>query len=145
MVSSSKIESEGMALLHDLDSKKQQIEAEYSRKLEILTKQIEAVNTTVRLLKQRAGSPESELSIEVPDVSGMKQVEAVAAIAQRNNGHVKVKDAVRILKAADILKAKRAWGALHSVIQRSRRFKKVAPGEFELVVEPERLLQELIA
>ena len=135
MVSGSKIESEGMALLHDLDSKKQQIEAEYSRKLEILNKQIEAVNTTVRLLKQRADSPESELSIEVPNVSGMKQVEAVAAIAQRNNGHVKVKDAVRILKAADILKAKKAWGALHSVIQRSGRFKKVAPGKFELVVD----------
>ncbi len=136
MVSDSQIESEGMALLHDLDRKKQQIEAEYSRKLEVLNKQIEAVNTTVQLLKQRADSPESELSdIEVPNVSGMKQVEAVAAIAQRNNGHVKVKEAVRILKAADILKAKKAWGALYSVIQRSGRFKKVAPGEFELVVD----------
>ena len=30
----------------------------------------------------------------------MKQVEAVAAIAQRNNGHVKVKEAVRILTSA---------------------------------------------
>ena len=137
MVSGSKIESEGMALLHDLDRKKQQIEAEYSRKLEILTKQIEAVNTTVQLLKYRADNvPASELSdIEVPNVSGMKQVEAVMAIARSNNGRVKVKDAVRILRAAKILKAKRAWGALYSVIQRSGKFEKVAPGEFAPIEE----------
>jgi hypothetical protein len=97
----------------------------------------QSVVTTLELLGYKTGL---NLSSEntVADISGFKgltQFQALQRIARNNNGRFKLKDAKRILLGAGLIKtAKNANNIIYNVIQREEgKFKRVAPGEYELV------------
>ena len=99
--------------------------------------QYQSVTTTIRLLGFKTGidlTPFQESAI-ITGFRGLTQAQALEKIARGNGGRFKMKDAKRILLDAGLIKtAKNANNILYNVIQREEgKFKRVAPGEYELV------------
>ncbi len=69
---------------------------------------------------------------------GLTQVEALVKIAKDNGtNRFRLKDAKKLLLDAGLVKSKKNAGTiLFTAIQRSEKFKRVAPGEYELIAKP---------
>ena len=142
MDNKAKFEAEVLNLLSQLDSKKQAMQARHVREIEEIDKEIQAVATTARLLRQAATTPAPSLIVQVSsagDLRGKSARVACIEIAKANNGAVKISAAKDALIAAGILKnTKNAWGALYTTLTRSKEFEKgPVPGTFKLVNWPE--------
>jgi len=72
------------------------------------------------------------------EFKGLTQIEALVKIAKDNgNNRFRLKDAKKLLLTAGLVKSKKnASTILFTAIQRSERFKRVAPGEYELIEKP---------
>ena len=122
-------------LFASLKNKKEALQKEYASRMAEVDKEIDAVSTTLRLLRLGA------LEAKVPDVisvldpvmiaqlEGKSAREALIDLAKANDGIVRIVDAKRTLIAAGILKdTKNIWGAIHTTLTRSKEFEKV-PGQ----------------
>ncbi len=98
---------------------------------------LQAVVTTIDLLGNASRYTEAETYPEayLREFEGLTQVQALVKIAKDNgNNRFKASQAKRLLLAAGLITSrKNASNILYSAIQRSDRFRRVAPGEYELV------------
>jgi hypothetical protein len=95
----------------------------------------QAVVTTLEMLGYRAHEDiaQGNLLVVQSEYKGLTQVQALEKIARENHGRFTMRDAKRILLAAGLIKnPKNASNILFSAIQRSDKFSRVAPGEYEI-------------
>jgi len=124
----------------ELEELKQRLQAKMEslqQELQDTKLKYQSVLTTLELLGYKTGLNLSSEST-IADISGFKgltQFQALQRIARNNNGRFRLKDAKRILLGAGLIKtAKNANNIIYNVIQREEgKFKRVAPGEYELV------------
>jgi hypothetical protein len=105
-----------------------------------LKRQLESVETTCKLLKEQESGGKAFMqlagSIFASDLKGLTQLEALTKIAKANNNRLKLITAKDLLLRAGVTKSrKNANNIIFNVIKRSELFKRVAPGEYELVQE----------
>jgi len=104
-------------------------------KLRLMEQQLQSVNTTIDLLG--IGSFQLDLSDSLqnlPDLKGLTQLEALIKLAQANNNHLKMTTArMALLKTGLCMSPKNAYNIIFNVIKRSEKFKKISPGEYELI------------
>jgi len=145
-------QSASMELLARLEAKKATIQQEYQKRIAAVDTEIEAVATTLRLLRQPgtvniAVSDSVVLSDSIPMIAikDKSAREALIEIARRSGGIVRIKAAKELLIGAGILKdTKNTWGAVYTTLSRSRDFAKgTEPGTFRLIERPEQ--PELLA
>jgi hypothetical protein len=113
-------------------------EKEQEMALQETKRNIDAVQRTLTLLRERNGLPAEEFASRFSRASfeGKTQVEALVTIAEHSQGYVKVTEAKRILLEAGVLpKAKTAYQQVTSTLIRSRRFEKAGPGQYRLVYD----------
>jgi len=95
----------------------------------------QAVITTLDMLGYREHDDvtQGNLLVVQSEFKGLTQVQALEKIARANHGRFTMRDAKRILLSAGLIKnPKNAYNILFSAIQRSDRFVRIAPGEYEL-------------
>jgi hypothetical protein len=105
-------------------------------------KELEAVQTTIRLLKGFSGESETVAEVDqnerkyYKEFRGLTQVEGLIKLAKDSGeNRFRMKDAKRILVGAGLVKSKKnANTILFTAIQRSEKFKRVAPGQYELIL-----------
>jgi len=125
-------QSATMDLLSKLEAKKAGLQSEFQKRLSAVDKEIEAVSTTLRLLREP-----SHLEISVADslvladsvpMSALKNKsarEALVEIARRNGGLVRITEAKPLLLGAGILRrTKNSWGMIYTTLVRSKEFEK---------------------
>ncbi len=100
--------------------------------------ELQAVTKTLQLLTKGRGREEQEIESKVEafihELHGLTQVEALIKLAKANGNRFKTKDAKHILVAAGLIKSrKNAANILFTTTQRSGKFMRVAPGEYELL------------
>ncbi len=152
MENNTQFESEVLALLHRLNARKEQIQAQYSKELAEIDRRIEAVQITAQELRQ-SGAAETKpgflaAGFVVPtNLRGKNVREACIEIAKQNHGLLKISPAAKALIDFGVIrKKKHAWGATYTTCVRSKEFEKdSAPGTFRLVSsrEPASLQQML--
>lgn len=138
MSNESRLESATLDLFRHLKSKKEALQARHAAELAEIDNQIEAVNITLRLLReqQNAESIEELKPAAIPNnLLGKTAREACIEIAKNNGGLVRVADAKDALVAARILKpSKNTWAIVYTTLQRSKEFEKAAgSGVFRLI------------
>jgi hypothetical protein len=105
--------------------------------LAALEKQLDSVETTLVLLKQeQAFGPASQQigTIFPNELRGLTQLDAMIKIAKSNNNRIKLVTAKELLLRAGVTKSrKNANNIIFNVIKRSQRFKRISPGEYELI------------
>src|SRR5439155_17025870 len=116
----------------------EQLAKEFENRLAQTDAEIQAVSTTLRLLKNghEATGTLATKSLLIPAsvFVGKTQRAALAEIAKRNGGIVKVGEARRILIDAGVIRdAKNTWGLLYTTMSRSPEFEKSGRGQFMLV------------
>ncbi|HEY4740863.1 MAG TPA: hypothetical protein VIH76_09745 [Candidatus Acidoferrales bacterium] len=97
-----------------------------------------AVVTTINLLKGGKIDSPTEADSYIREFRGLTQVNALIKLA-RDSGtnRFRITDAKRVLVAAGLINSKKnASNILYTTIQRSEKFKRVAPGEYELILKP---------
>jgi hypothetical protein len=140
-----------IALRDKLDQK----HAELKRELDIVTRQLESVSTTLELLDE-ANSEQPNLSaeleggskvldferdrtigIDVAGLHGLTQIDALKKIAQHSGGTLYLTVAKQILlKAGLISNPKNANNIVFSVVQRSGAFERLDRGLYRLINKP---------
>ena len=118
-------------LIVDLRRKRADVE----RQLIELDEQLEAVETTINLYRKagKIHEPEVYKSI-VPELQGRTHIDALQYIASRSGGHLKVTDAKRLMSEAGLIRnPKNALSMLYTIINRSGKFERIAPGEYRLL------------
>jgi hypothetical protein len=123
--------SELVNLKQRLEDKNQSL----SRQLLEVQHQLKSVLTTLELLG-RKDTPEPEANLIFPpeQVRGLTQHQALERIAKANNGRFKLVDAKKVLVAAGLVTTpKNAYSILAGAIRRGAKFRKVGPGEYELI------------
>ncbi len=72
--------------------------------------------------------------IDLKELKGMTQTNALVAIARKGNGVLRANEAKRILlQAGMILTPKNAAAIIYTLIKRSDRFERVKPGVYKLI------------
>jgi len=129
------------------NSKYQELELIKARLTETLRKQrlqvaemeksLEAVTLAIQVWKREGAGAASkvELNPHVKEFRGLTQVQALIKIAKDNGtNRFALRDAKKILLEAGVVRSrKNANNILYTAIQRSGKFKRVAPGEYEVV------------
>jgi hypothetical protein len=99
-----------------------------------------SVAKTINLLGEEPASSFSGIWDEtyLRSFEGLTQIQALIKLATENGkNRFKIADAKKLLLAAGLIKSKKnASNILHNTIQRSERFKRVAVGEYELILRP---------
>lgn len=109
-----------------------------SQKLAETQKQLTQVQSTLDLLQSEQkntpkGKRKANLGVSPAELKGMTQPQALAYIAEKNNGRLEVAPARLLLVDAGIMKGgKNASNVLFSVIDRSDRFERIKRGEYKL-------------
>jgi hypothetical protein len=107
--------------------------------------ELQAADLTLDLLKRGryvdAESAEETDSTYLKEFEGLTQVQGLEKLAKDSGkNRFKLKEAVKTLTAAGLIKSqKNGRTILFTAIQRSGRFKRVAPGEYEPLPPPPRL------
>jgi hypothetical protein len=98
--------------------------------------ELQSVATTIDLLNRGKVGTEEQADSYLRSFRGLTHIDALVKLARDNgNNRFKVMDAKRVLVAAGLIKSKKnASNILFNDIQRSERFKRVGPGEYELLV-----------
>ena len=139
MEHNAQFEGEVLTLLRRLSAKKEQLQAQYTKELAELDKQIEAVQMTARLMRETSeGIGQLPLSNVVipPNLRGKSVREACVEIARHNHGQIKISDATPVLLNSGVIRWKKhAWGATYTACARSKDFEKDpnTRGAFRLV------------
>lgn len=139
-------EGEVLVLLHQLNAKKERIQAQYAEALASVDREIEAVSTTARLLREPKGEGAHvaivQSGVVIPgDLRGKSIRHACVEIARANGGLLRITDAKWPLVDARVVTSKKhAWGAIYTTLIRSKEFEKVPnqPGTFRLVDQTSR-------
>jgi|SRR5580698_2805340 hypothetical protein len=119
--------------LKALRDRLQNQETKISQRLAQVREHLNAVTLTISLMGEEPEKEEVPAGIPIRELQGMKQVEALTYIAQRNGGRVRIVDAKKLLIKAGVMKStKNAYGILYTVINRSGKFNHRGPGEYEL-------------
>ena len=119
-------------LRQELLSKK----SELANKIRLIDDQLKAVNMTLELLGVgRFQASVQETVKNIPDLGGMTQHAAIAALARANGGHIKATTARMVLLKQGLIKnPKNALSIVYGVLQRHEElFRKVSPGVYELI------------
>jgi hypothetical protein len=114
--------------------------ADVDKQLIEVDEQIEAVETTISLYRKagKIHEPEIYKSI-VPELHGRTHIDALQYIASSSGGHLKVTDAKRLMTEAGLLRnPKNALSMLYTIIGRSGKFERIAPGEYRLISHVQR-------
>lgn len=143
MDNTANFESEVLFLLRQLSAKKEKIQAEFAEALAVVDKEIEAVTTTAKLLRDSSEGAHVTIvprsGILVPGGLRGKSVRAACIeIAKVNGGLLRITDAKAALVDARVISEKKnAWGKIYTTLTRSKEFEKDAetPGTFRLVTE----------
>lgn len=112
------------------------LETKRGQLVQEIDKEIEHVRATITSLRDAA--PQNEPAIRqdmslIATIASMTQVQALVAIARRQNGLIRAQEAKRLLiDAGRMRKTKNSTSVIHSVIIRSERFERVNPGEYRL-------------
>ena len=96
---------------------------------------IDAVQRALELLSDKYDLPAPEVEKKIPALlQTMTYHEGLIALAQANYGRIKVTEAKRtFLQEGIIPNPKTAYQQITSRLVRSDRFRRVAPGEYELI------------
>ena len=152
MLTSTNFQSDVLKLLKTLNEKRQRIEERYKEELAAVDKEIEAVNTTAKLMRgdavatiQKGVAARAEagtLLVPISHLIGKKPKQALMMIAKRNDGILHVRSARQMLLDLGVVKpSKHLWGSIYTTLSRSREFEKGAmPGTFRLI-NPEKQAQ----
>jgi len=111
------------------------------RPLQELDQEIEHVSATVRALQKTNPSyprVDPQLTEEFPigKLRRLTQVQALIVIAKHYNGTIRAQEAKRLLIKAGVMReTKNSTNIIHSVILRSDKFSRIAPGEYRLKEE----------
>jgi len=111
-------------------------EKEHETKLEEIRRNIDAVQLALSLLRERQGlpPPHADTALLVDRVRGKSHLDALAIIAEANNGIVTVTEAKRVFLQAGLKKnPKTAYQGITSVLIRSDRFEYAEPGKYRLL------------
>jgi len=152
MEGKAQFEGEILRMLHQLNARKEKIQAEYSKQIADVDRQIEAlqtVQTTARLLRESGeGVQSSATGIVVPaNLRGKSVREACVEIAKLNGGVVKIGEATEVLKSVGVIRSKKhAWGATYTACARSKDFEKEpsSPGTFRLISPKSDAMQQML-
>jgi hypothetical protein len=98
-------------------------------------KELQAVVTTIELLNRGKVDTEAEANDYLREFKGLTHIEALVKFAKDNgNNRFRMSEAKRLLVAAGLIKSKKnASNIIFNDIQRSELFRRVAPGEYELM------------
>lgn len=101
-------------------------------------KKLQAIITTMELLGRGSVETEAQADSYLKQFRGLTHVQALAKVARDSgNNRFKITDATKLLVAAGLIKSKKnASNIVFSDIQRSEKFRRVAPGEYELIEKP---------
>lgn len=116
--------------------------SEAQEQLHKIREQLRAVETTMNLSRQATtpdtGHASLVTALREAKAKGKTQLEALEIIATRNNGHLKVVDAQRLMVETGLIgRPKNALSILYTLISRSGgKFSKIKPGEYQLLREP---------
>jgi hypothetical protein len=118
--------------------------SEKTRKLRVELSDAEealrAVALAIRVWKNKGAVAASkvELNPHLREFRGLTQVQALVKIAKDSGtNRFKLREAKKVLLEAGLVKSKKnAATILFTAIQRSEKFKRVAPGEYELILKP---------
>lgn len=129
--------------LAELVAKLRQEQAEAQRHLAEIDEKLRAVETTMRLFRTNGALAASDMSTSlVSELKGKTHLQALITIAYKNNACFKVVDAKRLMLQAGLLRSpKNALSMLYTIISRSGKFEKVAPGEYRLIESQESLIK----
>jgi hypothetical protein len=105
------------------------------RKLHDIEEKLQAVETTMKLLRGNGTSPEAnKYDILVSEIKGKHQLEALQHIANNHKGTLIVKAAKPLMLEAGLIRnPKNALSIIYTLINRSGRFEKVSPGKYRLL------------
>lgn len=101
-------------------------------------KKLNAVTTTMELLSRGSVDTEAQADSYLKQFRGLTHVQALIKIAHDNgNNRFKITEATKLLVAAGLVTSKKnASNIIFNDIQRSEKFRRVAPGEYELIEKP---------
>ena len=125
--------------LIDLKSRLEKQRDDLASQIERVDKEIQSVLTTLRLLGHHGNKADDivQQTLVVPDLQGLTQHDALIKLARANNNRVRISQAKDILLHEKLISSpKHAYTILYNVLTKSDRFKKVRPGEFELIERP---------
>ena len=114
---------------------------ELQQRLDELDKQLEAVETTVHLLRYgKSGRSYTDKSL-ISELRGKTHIDALLTIAGKNNNRLKATEAKRLMIEAGLIRnPKTALSMLYTIINRSGKFERVRPGEYRLIDVQQSLL-----
>lgn len=99
----------------------------------------DAVITTEPLLKLS-----EEVPIQLSALQGLTQLQAIVEIAKCKGGIVRAQDAKSLLLRSGLMrKTKNSTNIVHSTILRSGKFERIAPGEYRLLNQIERINKQV--
>jgi hypothetical protein len=135
------LESESFKLLGVLKEKKESMQQRHALELAEIDRQIDAVSTTMSLLREMTVASEiaepEKPSVIPGDLFGKSARAACVEIAKQNDGVLRIMDAKKALLSAGILKSsKNTWTILYTTLQRSKEFEKGDKGTFRLISNP---------
>jgi len=130
------------ATKHEKYEELEQIKTELAGQADRLRSQLKdteahlaAIVLAIEVWKSKSKSKAVESNPLVKELRGMTQVQALIHLAKHNgNNRFRIKDAKKILMEAGVVKSKKnASTILFTTIQRSGKFMRVAPGEYEIL------------
>ena len=109
---------------------------------------LRAVALAIRVWKNKGAIAASkvELTPHLREFRGLTQVQALVKIAKDSGtNRFRIKEAKKLLVEAGLVKSKKnASTILLTAVQRSEKFKRVAPGEYELLPESEQMINAVM-
>jgi hypothetical protein len=116
---------------------KKALQAKRDQMVQGIEQEIEHISSTISSLQQGSTINEQQIRTGGPSLlarlAGMSQTQGLVAIARANNGVIKAQEAKRILiEAGRMTKTKNSTSAIHTLINRSGRFERIAPGTYRL-------------
>ena len=121
----------------DLEALKQGLGEQVAKmrgELKAVEERLAAVTMTLHLLRGKNASPNALENPYLLEFKGLTQVQALMKLARDSgNNRFKLREAKKILFEAGLVKSqKNANTILFTAIHRSEKFRRVAPGEYEV-------------
>jgi len=133
----------------ELESLKQGLGEQVAKlrgELKTIEDRLIAVTMTLQLLRSGGHAAKAPADPYLQSFKGLTQVEGLIKLAKDSgNNRFKIREAKRILVDAGLVKSKKnANTILFTAIQRSEKFKRVAPGEYELLPDAMQMINRVM-
>lgn len=128
-------EAQTKELLNRVECEIQEIQADMEKRIATLQQRKWALEEALKAYQEMMGtaSLESLKSLAIDDIRGKSLREMLALIASRNNGVLVARQAIRLMKEADLFSnPDHADSIVYSIINRSPSFTKISPGIYRL-------------